>query len=54
MLASWITRRWPRERFSAVLNQAGLPVTLAVLEDMAERWTASGEEPAVAAVAPGA
>ena len=23
---------WPRERFSAVLNQAGLPVTLAVLE----------------------
>ena len=37
---------WPREQFSAVLNQAGLPVTLAVLEDMAERWAASGEEPA--------
>ena len=30
----------------AALNQAGLPVTLAVLEDMAERWAASGEEPA--------
>lgn len=37
---------WPRERFFAVLNQAGLPVTLVVLEDMAARWAASGEEPA--------
>lgn len=36
---------WPRERFAAVLNQAGLPVTLAALDDMAGRWAASGEEP---------
>jgi hypothetical protein len=36
---------WPRERFAAVLNQAGLPVTLAALEDMTGRWTASGKEP---------
>ncbi len=35
---------WPRERFAAVLNQAGLPVTLAALEDMAARWAASGAE----------
>ena len=28
-----------------MLNQAGLPVTLAVLEDMAGRWAANGEGP---------
>jgi hypothetical protein len=34
---------WPRERFFAVLNQAGLPATLPYLADLTERWTASGE-----------
>ena len=34
---------WPRKRFFAVLNQAGLPVTLPYLADLTERWTASGE-----------
>jgi predicted 2-oxoglutarate/Fe(II)-dependent dioxygenase YbiX len=34
---------WPRERFFAVLNQAGLSVTLPYLEDLTERWTACGE-----------
>jgi len=35
---------WPREGFFAVLNQAGLPVTLPYLADLTERWTASGED----------
>jgi hypothetical protein len=34
---------WPRERIFAVLNQAGLGVTLPLLSDLAERWAASGE-----------
>jgi len=33
---------WPRERIFAVLNQAGLPVTLPYLGDLTERWAASG------------
>jgi hypothetical protein len=33
---------WPRERVLAVLNQAGLPVTLPYLTDLTERWAASG------------
>jgi 2OG-Fe(II) oxygenase superfamily len=35
---------WPRERMLAVLNQAGLLVTLPYLADLAERWAASGED----------
>ena len=34
---------WPRNRFFAVLNQAGLPATLPYLADLTERWAASGE-----------
>ncbi|MES2299943.1 MAG: 2OG-Fe(II) oxygenase [Pseudomonadota bacterium] len=34
---------WPRERKLAVLNQAGLPVTLPYLADLARRWMQSGE-----------
>jgi 2OG-Fe(II) oxygenase superfamily len=33
---------WPRDRFFAVLGQAGLPVTLPYLEDLTERWAAGG------------
>jgi predicted 2-oxoglutarate/Fe(II)-dependent dioxygenase YbiX len=35
---------WPRERIFAVLSQAGLPVTLPYLADLAERWAASDED----------
>jgi len=35
---------WPHRRFFAVLNQAGLPVTLPYLAELTERWTASGED----------
>jgi len=35
---------WPRERMFAVLNQAGRSVTLPYLEDLTERWAASGED----------
>jgi hypothetical protein len=35
---------WPRERFFAVLNRGGLPVTLPYLEDLTQRWSASGED----------
>ena len=35
---------WPRERIFAVLNQAGLSVTLPYLGDLTERWVASGED----------
>ena len=31
---------WPRSRFLAVLNQAGLPATLPYLADLAGRWSA--------------
>ena len=34
---------WPRERKLAVLNQAGLGVTLPYLADLAERWTHGGK-----------
>lgn len=34
---------WPRARRLAVLNQAGLGVTLPYLTDLAERWRRSGE-----------
>jgi hypothetical protein len=34
---------WPRQRFLAVLNQAGPSVTLPFLSDLTERWIASGE-----------
>jgi len=34
---------WPRDRKLAVLNQAGLAVTLPYLADLASRWTQSGE-----------
>ena len=34
---------WPRDRLLAVINQAGLKVTLPYLTDLAERWGASGE-----------
>ncbi len=33
---------WPHERVFAVLNQAGLPLTLPYLGDLTERWVASG------------
>jgi hypothetical protein len=36
---------WPGARILAVLNQAGLPVTLPYLEDLTERWIAGGEGP---------
>jgi 2OG-Fe(II) oxygenase superfamily len=35
---------WRRERFFAVLSQAGLPVTLPYLDDVVQRWSASGED----------
>ena len=35
---------WPRERLAAVLSQAGLSVTLPYLDDLARRWTESGED----------
>ncbi|WP_114949148.1 2OG-Fe(II) oxygenase [Microvirga calopogonii] len=34
---------WPRERFLAVLCQAGVAVTLPCLADLTERWLRSGE-----------
>jgi hypothetical protein len=34
---------WPHQRMLAVLNQAGLGVTLPLLGDLAERWAATGE-----------
>jgi hypothetical protein len=34
---------WPRDRVFAVLNQAGLGATLPFLDDLTERWAASGE-----------
>ncbi len=34
---------WPSERLFAVLSQAGLPVTLPYLDDLARRWAESGE-----------
>ena len=37
---------WPRARRLAVLNQAGLAVTLPYLGDLTGRWTQSGEGPA--------
>ena len=33
---------WPRAQFFAVLNQAGLAVTLPFLSDLTQRWTESG------------
>jgi hypothetical protein len=36
---------WPRSRMFAVLNQAGLSATMPYLEQMAQRWAASGESP---------
>jgi hypothetical protein len=35
---------WPRQHMFAVLNQAGLSVTLPYLEDLTERWVASGKD----------
>ncbi|CAK0776650.1 2OG-Fe(II) oxygenase [uncultured Gammaproteobacteria bacterium] len=35
---------WPRARLMAVLNQAGLPITLPYLADLAERWQAGGDD----------
>ncbi|MEL6964767.1 MAG: 2OG-Fe(II) oxygenase, partial [Pseudomonadota bacterium] len=35
---------WPREQFFAVLCQAGLKATLPCLDEMVERWTASGKD----------
>src|SRR5499427_5516685 len=37
---------WPRTRRLAVLNQAGLAVTLPYLDELTGRWTQSGEGPA--------
>jgi hypothetical protein len=34
---------WPSERLFAVLSQAGLPVTLPYLDDLAQRWAERGE-----------
>ena len=34
---------WPREWLLAVINQAGLTVTLPFLADLAERWAVAGE-----------
>ena len=36
---------WPRSRMFAILNQAGLSVTVPYLEQLAQRWTESGEHP---------
>ena len=36
---------WPRSRMLAVLNQAGLTVTLPYMEKLAPRWAESGESP---------
>ena len=36
---------WPSERLFVVLSQAGLPVTLPYLDDLAKRWAESGESP---------
>jgi len=33
---------WPSERLFAVLSQAGLPVTLPYLDDLARRWSEDG------------
>lgn len=35
---------WPADRKLAVLNQAGLPVTLPYLEGLTARWVAEGED----------
>jgi len=35
---------WPRDRFLAVLNQAGRPATLPYLRDLTERWVADAED----------
>ncbi len=35
---------WPRERRLAVLNQAGLSVTLPYLSELTQRWTESGAD----------
>jgi hypothetical protein len=35
---------WPQTRKLAVLNQAGLDVTLPYLADLAQRWAQSGAE----------
>jgi predicted 2-oxoglutarate/Fe(II)-dependent dioxygenase YbiX len=35
---------WRRDRFLAVLNQAGLSTTLPYLRDLTERWVADGED----------
>lgn len=37
---------WPRTRRLAVLNQAGLAVTLPYLDDLTRRWAESGANPA--------
>jgi predicted 2-oxoglutarate/Fe(II)-dependent dioxygenase YbiX len=34
---------WPRDRLLAVINQAGLDVTLPFLADLADRWAADGD-----------
>jgi hypothetical protein len=34
---------WPREQLLAVINQAGLVVTLPFLEDLVGRWSSSGD-----------
>ena len=36
---------WPRSRIFAVLNQAGLAVTVPYLEQLTQRWAESGESP---------
>jgi predicted 2-oxoglutarate/Fe(II)-dependent dioxygenase YbiX len=35
---------WPRDRFLAVLNQAGRSATLPYLRDLTERWVVDGED----------
>jgi predicted 2-oxoglutarate/Fe(II)-dependent dioxygenase YbiX len=35
---------WPRERFFSVLARGGMAVTVPYLEDIGERWRASGED----------
>jgi predicted 2-oxoglutarate/Fe(II)-dependent dioxygenase YbiX len=35
---------WPRERLFAVINQAGVEVTLPYLADLIKRWAASGKD----------
>ena len=42
---------WPRARRLAVLNQAGLAVTLPYLGDLTGRWTKTGAESRIAPVA---